>query len=460
MTRRVPASTARHGVILRPDWLVPVDSPAIRDGYLVVVAGSIEHLGDALPERFRSLPCIPLARTAILPGWVNSHCHLEFSDLDTPIGAGGSFDAWLRQVMDHRAATVSRSIEDRVEQRRTAIRRGLIESWSHGVRWVIDNVSPPWSSAWIADLQSELRSSLGEFAASTLVPDSLVMVQPCFEWIDVRKERWQQTSTFAFEQLAAPKLPGVARCGLAPHAPYTASLHVTKNAATWSCSNGGLVSMHLAETREELQWLDHRSGTLGEWIAPKLDADHLQNVGSIDSHLAILASCWRALVVHGNYLTEEQIEFLAEHRERMAMVICPRTRDWFDHAPHPVIREDASGVRVLLGTDSRASNPDLNLWEEVRTAARWNSEATGMQWTRRITIDAASLLDLPRGVGRMCLGGQSLLTAMRWDERVEGSGSPCRSEKELWEWMVQHGRPYPLERDPRMDPEHAVLSAV
>jgi cytosine/adenosine deaminase-related metal-dependent hydrolase len=459
MTRRERASTASHGVILRPDWLVPVDSPAIRDGYLVVVAGSIEHLGNELPERFRSLPCIRLAQTAILPGWVNSHCHLEFSDLDTPIGTDGSFDAWLRRVMEQRAATASQSIEDRVEQRRAAIRRGLIESWSHGVRWVIDNITPPWIANWVADVQSEIRSGLGEFAASTLVPESLVMVQPCFEWIDVRKERWQQTSSFAYEQIDAPKCEGVGRCGLAPHAPYTASLHVTRNAAIWSQSHAGLVSMHLAETPEELQWLDHRRGTLGEWIAPKLDADHISNVGSIDEHLAILASCWRALVVHGNYLTMEQIEFLAEHRERMAIVVCPRTHDWFGHAPHPVVCGDVSGTRVLLGTDSRASNPDLNLWDEVRTAVRWNADASGNLWTRRITTDAAHLLDLPRGIGRMCLGGASLLTAMRWNELADGSQPPRRSERELWEWMVQYGRPYPLEKDLRIDPEHAALAA-
>jgi cytosine/adenosine deaminase-related metal-dependent hydrolase len=448
MTQQAVVSSTIHGLVLQPDWLVPIDSPAIFEGFLVASAGTIEHLGAELPERFHALPRIRLEKTAILPGWINSHCHLEFSDLVEPISALGSFDGWLSRVIQQRALVSSPSAEQRLEQRRHAIRQGLIESWKHGVRWIVDNVTAPWDPAWISHLQSEMRSEISTLAASLLVPDALISVQPCFELIDVREERWHQTHNFAFEQIDAPKWQGVCSPSLAPHAPYTASTHVTRCAADWSSENRGLVSMHLAESREELQWLDHRTGSLGAWIETKIDANHRSNIGTIDEHLRLLASAWRSLVVHGNFLTKHQVDWLHEHCERMAVVYCPRTHAWFHHPPYPLSELKSQGIPVLLGTDSRASNPDLNLWEEVKEIASRRAEFEPSDLARMITSNASRFLDIPRKIGRMELGGASQLTAMRWNQS-DGADAALRTENELWRWMVQSGVPYPLEMDDR-----------
>jgi cytosine/adenosine deaminase-related metal-dependent hydrolase len=206
--------------------------------------------------------------------------------------------------------------------------------------------------------------------------------------------------------------------------------------------------MHLAESREELQWLDHRTGTLGEWIGPKTDANHRSHLGNIDDHLRLLADAWRALVVHGNYLQEHQFDFLSGHRERMAVVYCPRTHAWFRHSEHPMIELRSRDISVLLGTDSRASNPDLNLWGEVSMVASHRPDCDPLSVARMITLDASRFLDVPRNIGRIQEGGASQLTALRWD-RVNAQDAGPQTEQELWRWMVQHGDPYPLEMDDR-----------
>ena len=78
-----------------------------------------------------------------------------------------------------------------------------------------------------------------------------------------------------------------------------------------------------------------------------------------------LAAAPRALLIHGNDLNQKEIELLSEHAN-VTVVYCPRTHGFFQYDVHPVNRLTASGVRVALGTDSRASNPDLNLWKEVQ----------------------------------------------------------------------------------------------
>jgi cytosine/adenosine deaminase-related metal-dependent hydrolase len=448
----LPASRTRnvHGIVLEPDWIVPVQTERILHGCIVAINGLIEFIGTELPSRFHSLPRIRLEQTAILPGWINSHCHLEFSDLETPIPCEGTFDQWLARVIARRSLAPSLSTEDRSSLRRDAIRKGLFESWRCGVRWIIDNVTEPWDPAWIHQWQSDARSSLHDLAANTLVPDTLLSVQPCFELIDVQSNRWQQTSDFAFEQIDAPKLSGVVSPSLAPHAPYTASLRVTRRAAQWSSSHSGLVSMHLAESREELDWLEQRSGTLGDWIAPKTDAIHRSNLGTIDDHLEILSHGCRSLVIHANYLKPHQIDFLARHRDRMAVVYCPRTHAWFGHTTHPVRQLASQGVSVLIGTDSRASTANLNLWEELGFIARTGALDAAWSPIGSISGDAARFLNLPFGIGRLEVGAASRLSAVRWDENIAMADCVLQTERDFAAWMMERGKPYPLEIDARL----------
>ena len=87
-------------------------------------------------------------------------------------------------------------------------------------------------------------------------------------------------------------------------------------------------------------------------------------------YLRLLASAHRALVIHGNYLDDEEIAFLGANAARMTVVYCPRTHDWFAHSPYPLEKMLAAGVAVALGTDGRGSSPDLSLLAEMRFAAQ------------------------------------------------------------------------------------------
>src|SRR5207248_5598397 len=116
-------------------------------------------------------------------------------------------------------------------------------------------------------------------------------------------------------------------------------------------------------------------------------------------YLQALATAHRALVVHGNYLVADEIEFLAAHRERMSLVYCPRTHAYFGHEPYPVSQMLAAGVRVAVGTDSRASNPDLRLLEELRHIARHHPGVSPEAMLRMGTIAGAEALGIAADYG-------------------------------------------------------------
>jgi len=128
------------------------------------------------------------------------------------------------------------------------------------------------------------------------------------------------------------------------------------------------VAMHLAESPEEMQLLASGNGPMREFLESKGAWDAAaQPAGRRPlDYLQALACADRSLVIHGNYLDDEEIAFAAEHRDRMAVVYCPRTHAWFGHKRYPLEKLLSAGALVALGTDSRASNPDLSILAEMR----------------------------------------------------------------------------------------------
>jgi len=107
----------------------------------------------------------------------------------------------------------------------------------------------------------------------------------------------------------------------------------------------------------------------------------------------------KTLLIHGNYLNQESKVLLAKHRQTAAVVYCPRTHQHFRHERYPLEQMLKLGVRVLLGTDSRASNPDLNIWEEARLVSREFPSIHPEQILRMITSDAAEFLGVQQSFG-------------------------------------------------------------
>jgi cytosine/adenosine deaminase-related metal-dependent hydrolase len=232
-------------------------------------------------------------------------------------------------------------------------------------------------------LQQSLRlgtTTLGDVAQPAW-PQEALADAPCdatvfLELIAPRMERVTAAMELAEAHLAssAAKPQAAAfRPGLSPHAPYSVHAELLRHAVTLSAGHHVPLAMHLAESREEMEWLRTGGGplaglleSLGAW-----DPTAIQPGSSPLDYLRLLACADRVLVIHGNYLGDEEIGFLAEHRKRrMAVVYCPRTHAWFGHQPYPLEKLLAAGAAVALGCDSRASSPDLSLLAEMRAVAR------------------------------------------------------------------------------------------
>jgi cytosine/adenosine deaminase-related metal-dependent hydrolase len=188
-------------------------------------------------------------------------------------------------------------------------------------------------------------------------------------------------------------LHGIA--GLSPHAPYTTHPDVLQCAVNLSAAHFAPLAMHLAESTEELELLRTRTGAFVE-LLQKLNAwnpdslVHRKPMGYLEQ----LVGSARALVIHGNYLDDEEIAFVAAHREQLSVVYCPRTHAYFGHSRYPLTKMLNAGVRVVIGTDSRASNPDLSLFEELRYLATTFPEVNPETILRMGTVNGADALGI------------------------------------------------------------------
>jgi aminodeoxyfutalosine deaminase len=103
--------------------------------------------------------------------------------------------------------------------------------------------------------------------------------------------------------------------------------------------------------------------------------------------LRLAAGAGPTLFVHANYLAAS-----AALPANASVVYCPRTHAAFGHAPHPFRDLMARGVRVCLGTDSLASNPDLSLLAEMRFLRATHPDLPGEQILRIATLAGAEAL--------------------------------------------------------------------
>ena len=206
--------------------------------------------------------------------------------------------------------------------------------------------------------------------------------------------------------------------GVSPHAPYTVRWDALRRIGQLSASARVPLAMHVAESPDELELLRDHRGPLRELLEqlevwdPSAFPPGLQLL----DRLQVLATAHRALAIHGNYLTAEELRFLAEHRDRIALVYCPRTHAFFGHDNYPLAEILRAGLRLAIGTDSRASSPDLSVLAELRQAARSHPELPPEAILRMGTLSGACALGLGDRVGSLRAGKQADLVAVSLPE--------------------------------------------
>ncbi len=381
---------------LQARYVFPIESPPIPDGVVTIEGETIVAVGRKPIEA----DACDMGNVAILPGLVNAHAHLEFSSLKSPLGKPGMpLPAWIREVIRFRRERDDG--KDAATLRQDALIAGLAESLAAGV-------------TTLGEIASDSRAHetcLDETLDSTVFLELIGLRSGQIDGLRKAAKDWAERS----RRWKSPWRPG-----LSPHAPYSVHPQLVREVQQLSVAARVPVAMHLAESVEELELLNSHSGPFVELLTDldAWDPSALpRGIQPLD-YLKMLATAHRVLVIHGNLLTDEEIALIGAQADRMSVVYCPRTFAYFAHGRYPLQKLLNAGVNVALGTDSRASNPDLSVLEEMRFVALDQATVPPHSILRMGTLAGAKALGVADVAGSLRPGKRADLACVELPDRA------------------------------------------
>ena len=372
---------------LRSRHVLPIAGRPLAGGWVRIERGRIAAVGRGRPAE----PAVDLGDAIIVPGLVNAHTHLEFSDLAEPLAADGGLPAWIGRVVAQRRAQPTGP--QGATRLAAAVAAGLAESAAGGVTSIgeIATATPPVLSASGPRLRI-FREALG------LSPQAFGPAAAAVE---------RDLDTLGRRSDCA---------GVSPHAPYSVGAALGRRAMQAAVRRRLPVATHLAESPEEIELLSRGQGALrklledlGAW-QPESPPRFLQ----LADWITLLARAHRAAVIHATFLPEDVLALarLARHRDRVCVVVCPRTARFLSGRLPPVKELAAARIRVALGTDSRATAPDLSLLAECRALVD-GGLASPAEAIAMATREAAWALGFERRAGIIATGRPADLAIIR-----------------------------------------------
>lgn len=360
-------------------------APIIENGAIVINRGAILAIGteDNIKKRFLTHGIIRLPNAILMPGLVNLHSHLELPPLLERVYAK-TFPDWIINLIRAKKDLSNKDYQSATRNNiNTLIQTGTTtvgEICTHGV-----------SPALLK--QNRLRA---------VVYHEIISMNP------VQGDHWRPT----------PRLPSrpssLIQAGLSPHTPYTVSQAALRAISRLSQKKGIRIAMHIAESQDEIRLLQRKKNglenlyCLAGWdlgLAPHGDSSivYLKGIGFLSPNL---------LAVHAVQVTGNDIEII--RKSRVAIAHCPRSNKETGVGKMPLKKFLDAGVNVGLGTDSLASTPNLNMWDEMRYAYQIHrrSGVSAEDIFRLATINGAKALGLDKEIGALEPGKKADMIAV------------------------------------------------
>ncbi|OAV46083.1 amidohydrolase family protein [Lewinella sp. 4G2] len=375
------------------DYVYPITSPPIKKGIVGVdESGTIVEILNPASPTYAAPAAAPNYHAGILiPGFINTHCHLELSHLAGKSATGKTLLPFLVDVVTMRAS------EQEVIDAAIAEQDKLM--WEAGIQAVGDICNK-------ADTAATKRASPIRYYSFVEMFDFL---QPA-----------TAESNFATYKVAYEEQAGVASGNAksaVPHAPYTVSdpLYDLINSVN---TGSETVSIHNQETpAEDELFLTGGGGFVDFFKGFGASLDHFTAPKTTSLRHAIqrMDPSKRTIFVH-NTLTQEEDIAAAEAwgQNGVFWATCPNANLYIENRLPRYERFLNAGVKVTVGTDSLTSNWQLSVLEELKTISKYQSFIgleTLLQWA---TINGAEALQFDEELGSLevgkmpglvCLGG-------------------------------------------------------
>lgn len=380
-------------MLIRARTVVPVVSAPIEDGALAVSDGIIRAVGSWRDLRNEWTGAVEdLGEVIVMPGLVNGHCHLDYTDLAGQLAPQREFTDWIKSILAARSSWGFSEYAGSWLKGADQLRR-------HGITSVANVESTP-------EILEHVRAAVALRVFSFLELTGIRSGRPAGELVGDALRRVDALDR------------GRGAIGLSPHAPYSTRSDLVERVAREARQEGLRVTMHVAESLAEFDMFAFRRGPMFDWLKSQRPMEDC-GVGSPVAHLdrwGLLDANF--LAVHGNYLWRDDARILASRGVSVAH--CPQSHAYFRHRRFPYRELLESGVNVCLGTDSLASTraspgrlPQLSLFDELHTFRRAEPDVPPKELLRMVTVNAARALGWRGRAGQLTPGAWADLAVLR-----------------------------------------------
>jgi 5-methylthioadenosine/S-adenosylhomocysteine deaminase len=367
--------------IYSAEWIVPVSSSTLAEGAIAVSDSRIVAVDsrERLSRQFPQAEVQDFGPAAIVPGFVNSHSHLELTAMRGFLeNEESDFFAWLKKL------TVARLERMTSDDLNVSAQWGACEAARAGVTCVAD----------ASDAAFESMNALRAVGLRGLVFQESFGPDPRLAQENFTK---LQAKITRLRELESP----LVKCGVSPHAPYTVCGPQLEVIAQFALAEELPVMMHASETLMETALLREGGGAFADgfrsrgidWQTPGISTiQYLKRHG-------ILAT--KPLLAHCIHVDEADIETLAGTGSKIAH--CPKSNSKLRHGVAPLKKFIEQQIATGLGSDSVASNNVCDLFEEARYAlllARSNLA----EKNSKADLSADDVLQLATSGGAQALG--------------------------------------------------------
>lgn len=374
------------------DLVLPVNGAPIPDG--LIIADDEGTILEVSTQSAHDPASIDKHSGVLVPGFVNTHCHLELSHMKGRVETGTGLLPFLVSVVSFRNIAMEEILE--------AIEKADQEMYDNGIVAVGD------------------ISNKADTAATK--EKSPIRYYSFVEMFDFMQDQLaQKTYDGYYEVFEQQSGNGKNRKTCVPHAPYTVSpylFELIRNTNPDDCT----VSIHNQETWHEDEFFLHKAGGFIPFMASfGFTMDHFEATGKTSIHYALehMNPRNRTLFVHNTQTRPEDIRAAMEWNPGVYWATCPNANLYIENRMPYYKHFIDEGANMTIGTDSLTSNWQLSVLEEMKTIARYQSYVPFEELLRWATINGAEALGFDKELGSLEAGKKPGINLLNLDQSLQ-----------------------------------------
>lgn len=360
------------------DWVFPVSVAPIKNGVITLDDnGKILHIDTRENHREEDLT---IYEGALVPGFVNTHCHLELSHMKGKVATGTTLIPFITSVVQKREAT-------------TEIIQAAIATADENMR--------KNGIVAVGDISNQVDTFFRK-------KESQIRYYNFIEMFDFLQEGDAQKTYDQYRAVFdALDLSEGHQKACVPHAPYSVSTSLFKLINSANSVSTKTVSIHNQETIPENELFEKGTGGFVDFYGGfDISLAEFQPSGQTAIHYALanLDPQHRSLFVHNTLTTREDIQAAHKWSDKVYWATCPNANMYIENRlPNYQAFLDTE-ARMTIGTDSLTSNWQLSILDEMKTILKYQSYLTFetvLQWA---TLNGAEALGFETDLGSIEIG--------------------------------------------------------